>query len=337
MDRATLKKAMSNEVISDGETTAVNEALVRAGCTTVRRAAMFLAQIGHECVGMRYYSEIWGPSAQQLTYQGRMGNNNPGDGYRYRGSGPLQITGKDNFRSLSAWAHGKGYVPTPTYFVDNPDLLRSEKFGFLGAVWYWTVARPMNDLVDAGDSATWNGYRGFEAVTAAINGGTYGLDDRKARYQRCLALGEAILPTGSGEGFLMALDDNAQNRLDAEAKQLGDSKVHWDGATSEKLAADYNPKTTGWARRAIERAALTAWHLVQRRPSTSPYRDSDNAIGTTLDFAQWADGTAHAIFIEQGAIFGDPDSLARVKKAATAGSTRAKALLAYIEKNGGSK
>lgn len=329
MNRETLKKAMGNQVISDAETKAVNEALIRANCTTVRRAAMFLAQVGHECVGMRYYSEIWGPSQQQLTYQGRMGNNNPGDGYRYRGSGPLQITGKDNFRSLSQWAHSKGYVPTSTYFVDSPDLLRSETFGFLGAVWYWTVARDMNSYADRDD---------ILGATKAVNGGTYGLADRTERYRRCLALGDAILPTATTKGFPMALDDKAQDRLDAEAKQLGDSKVHWEGKTSEKLAEEYSPKTTGWARRAIERAALTAWHLVQRRPSTSVYRDSDAPIGTTLDFAQWADGTAHALFVEQGALFGDPDSLAIVKKYAAAGSARAKALLAHIEKSaGGSK
>lgn len=215
MDRATLIKAMGNEVISEAETKAVNEALVRAECTTVNRAAMFLAQIGHESIGMRYYSEIWGPNAQQLTYQGRMGNNNPGDGYRYRGSGPLQITGKDNFRSLSQWAHGKGYVPTPTYFVDNPDLLRSEGYGFLGAVWYWTVARQMNRYADSAD---------IYGATVAVNGGTYGLPDRTERWNRCRALGNAILPT-TKEEFLMSLDNSQQDVVFRAAVQTGDAQV----------------------------------------------------------------------------------------------------------------
>lgn len=216
MNRETLIKAMGNEVISDSEVAAVNEALIRAGCTTINRAAMFLAQVGHECVGMRYYSEIWGPSAQQLTYQGRMGNNQPGDDYRYRGSGPLQITGKDNFRSLSSWAYQKGYVPTPTYFVDNPDLLRSEKFGFLGAVWYWTQARNMNSYADNGD---------IDGATKAVNGGYYGLDDRITRWNRCRALGNAILPSESKEGFLMGLDDNQQNKVLGAAIQTGEAQV----------------------------------------------------------------------------------------------------------------
>lgn len=187
MDKATLISAMNNSVISDEEVAAFNEALIRANCTTVNRAAMFCAQVGHESVGLRYYSEIWGPSAQQLTYQGRMGNNSPGDAFRYRGSGPLQITGKDNFRSLSLWAFGKGYVPTATYFVDNPDLLRSVEYGFTGAVWYWTEERDMNGFADASN---------IYGATVAVNGGTYGLPDRTSRWNHCLSLGKALLPSG---------------------------------------------------------------------------------------------------------------------------------------------
>lgn len=196
MDRQTLIKAMGNSVISDEEAAAFNEALVRAGCTTVDRVAMFCAQIGHESVGLRHYSEIWGNTPDQLSYQGRMGNNGPGDGYRYRGSGPLQVTGKDNFRSLSQWAHSKGYVPTPTYFVDNPDELRSIGFGFLGAVWYWTVARPMNDFADRAD---------IRGASIAVNGGTNGLQDRINRWNNCRTLGQALLP--EEEINMAAVDD----------------------------------------------------------------------------------------------------------------------------------
>ena len=326
MDRQTLILAMKNQVISDEEVAAFNDAMVRAGCTTVRRAAMFIAQVGHESVGLRYYSEIWGPSADQLTYNYRLGNNGPADAYAYRGSGPIQVTGKANFASLSKWAFSKGYVTSPTYFVDNPDDLRTIRFGFLGAVWYWTVERDLNSYADRGD---------IEGASIAINGRNStgranGIDDRISRWNDALKLGEGILPTTQG-GFLMALDDNAQQQVAAAARQLGDSKTTWNGATSEKLAADYNPKTTGWARRAIERAALTAWRMAQRRPSTSLYRDSDLSIGDTTDFVQWTDGTVHQVWVELGALFGDKDSLARVKKAASAGSERAQALLDHIE------
>jgi len=210
MDRETLIQAMGNPVISNEECDAFNQALARSGCTNVNRAAMFCAQVGHESIGLRYYSEIWegAGSRQQQTYQGRMGNNNPGDGYRYRGSGPLQVTGKDNFRGLSEWAFDKGFCPTRTYFVDNPDELRSIHYGFLGAIWYWTEERPMNDYADRGD---------IRGASIAVNGGTTGLDDRIARWKNCLNLGARLLPEG---GFLMGLPDNKQEQVWSGAAQL---------------------------------------------------------------------------------------------------------------------
>lgn len=169
---------------------AVNQALLDAGCTTIQRCAMWFAQVGHESVGLKYMQEIWGPTSQQLTYQGRMGNTNPGDGARYKGHGPLQITGKDNHRTVSQWAYARGIVPTPTYFVDFPDELAGDRFGFVGVTWYWTVARNMNSYADAHD---------IVGGTRAVNGGTYGLDDRTGRWNRALAMGDAILPAAARE------------------------------------------------------------------------------------------------------------------------------------------
>ena len=164
-----------------------NEAMVAAGVTTVRRAAMWCAQLGHESVGLRYMREIWGPTPAQRGYEGRvdLGNTRPGDGKRFMGRGPIQVTGRHNYTSLSQWAHKEGLVPTPTFFVDNPTELEKPRHGFLGAVWYWTTQRPLNQLSDAGD---------LTGATRAINGGTNGINDRRARYNRALALGEALLP-----------------------------------------------------------------------------------------------------------------------------------------------
>lgn len=158
----------------------VRDCLHKSDCTSNNRIAMWFAQIGHESVGLKYMKEIWGPTAAQLTYQGRMGNNNPGDGERYMGRGPIQITGKDNYRSLSQWAFSHGYAPTATYFVDNPAALEQYQYAFLGAVWYWTVARSdINSLCDAGDVVT---------VTHRINGGDTGLEDRENRWNHCRQL-----------------------------------------------------------------------------------------------------------------------------------------------------
>lgn len=114
------------------------------------------------------------------------------------------------------------------------------------------------------------------------------------------------------------------------ARQLGDSS-QWN-KTVGALADEYDPNKKAWSRASIERAAKTAWQLIQKRVSTSPYRDNDKPIGDTSDFVQWTNGYAHALYVEEGAKFGDPESLEIVKKAATAGNARAKALLASLGK-----
>lgn len=172
---------------------AFNEALTRAGCTTADRSAMFCAQIGHESVGLRYMEEI----ADGSAYNGRadLGNVRPGDGPRYKGRGPIQITGRANYRSLSAWGFANGYCPTATYFEDYPEKLSETGYGFLGAVWYWTAARPMNSYADNRD---------IYGATRAVNGGLNGIEDRKTRYHRALSLGDKLLP---GDELLAAKDD----------------------------------------------------------------------------------------------------------------------------------
>lgn len=162
------------------------KAMQWAGITTVERAAMFAAQLGHESVGLKYQSEIWGPSAQQRTYDGRMGNR-PGtdDWSRFRGHGWIQITGRDNHTAVSKWAHGKGIVPTPSFFVDYPERLGDDTYCWVGPAWYWTAARPqLNSLSDA---------RNLDAATRAINGGLNGIDDRLNRYNRALRMGARLL------------------------------------------------------------------------------------------------------------------------------------------------
>jgi predicted chitinase len=162
---------------------AVSAALRDCGCTTVGRAAMWCAQIGHESGGLRWMEEI----ADGSQYEGRadLGNTQPGDGRRFKGRGPIQVTGRSNYTQLSQWAHAKGLVPSPTFFVDDPGQLASDRYGFVGVVWYWTAARPqINSLADAGD---------IEGVTRAINGGLTNIDDRRGRWDRCRAMGDQLL------------------------------------------------------------------------------------------------------------------------------------------------
>lgn len=193
MDAQTLSEAMGGSLPLSryrALAPAFNAAMTAAGITTARRAAHWCAQLGHESGGLRWMEELASGSA----YEGRadLGNTRPGDGVRFKGRGPIQVTGRYNYAAVSKWAHGKGYVPTATYFVDRPDELAGDEHGFLGPVWYWTVARPqLNRFADADD---------LEGVTRAINGGTNGIADRRARLARCKALGDRLLPAGKTPG-----------------------------------------------------------------------------------------------------------------------------------------
>lgn len=178
--------------------------LAAAQCTNPNRIAMFLAQTGEESDGYNTTEEY----ADGSEYEGRadLGNTQPGDGVRYAGRDFIQVTGRSNYTRLSAWAYSRGQVPTPTFFVDNPDALATDRYAFLGCVWYWTQARNMNAIADTDD---------IVAVTKAVNGGTNGLEDRKAFYARAVAAGDNLWdPTDTSDEWdtLMADQTKDQSR-----------------------------------------------------------------------------------------------------------------------------
>jgi predicted chitinase len=213
MDAATLRAAMPGLSVEraaqllDG----ANDCLRRCQCTTVDRAAMLLAQVGEESVSLTAPTEF----ASGAEYEGRkdLGNTEPGDGMRFKGRGFIQVTGRANYGALSAWAHERGICPSPTHFQDNPTDLATDDYVWLGVIWYWTVARPMNSHADARD---------VERATLAVNGALHGIEDRTSRWHHCLALGEAILPDEERDEFDMAdLKD-----LDAIVRKYTDALHH---------------------------------------------------------------------------------------------------------------
>jgi len=138
--------------------------------------AQFLAQVMHESGGLRYVREIWGPTKAQKGYEGRadLGNTKPGDGKRFMGRDVLQITGRANYRALTAWVR-KTFGKGPD-FEANPELLESPEWLGIGAIWYFLTRKGLLDYARAGN---------IEMVTRRVNGGLNGYQDRLRWYDDC--------------------------------------------------------------------------------------------------------------------------------------------------------
>lgn len=148
----------------------LNTAMGRYGIVGKLRVAAFIAQVGHESGQLRYVREIWGPTAQQLGYEGRadLGNTVKGDGSKFRGRGLIQITGRANY---AACGEALGLDLT-----NKPELLEQPQHAAMSAAWFWST-RGLNTLADQKD---------FAKITRRINGGLTGQDDRLALYDRAL-------------------------------------------------------------------------------------------------------------------------------------------------------
>lgn len=134
---------------------------------TPARMAAFLAQVGHESGGLHWLNEIWGPTPAQSRYEGRadLGNTQEGDGFKYRGRGLIQITGRANYQRCSD--------ALATDFIGDPDLLAQPEYAVRSAMWFWQ-SHGLNELADAGQ---------FERITKIINGGLNGEGERLALYE----------------------------------------------------------------------------------------------------------------------------------------------------------
>ena len=183
---------------------ALVDVLPKYGINTPRRCAHFISQCAHESNNFRSLEEnlnynasgllstfprYFGPPPkrnaneyarnpekianyvymdQYRSAQGRMGNVNPGDGWRFRGRGLKQLTGRNNY---TAFGRSIGMSAE-----EAADYVATEKGAVESACWFWQ-ANNLNSIADTDD---------VERMTRRINGGDIGLADRQARYRRAL-------------------------------------------------------------------------------------------------------------------------------------------------------
>jgi putative chitinase len=166
---------------------------------TPLRAAHFLAQAAHESGGFKFKSENLNYSKESLlkvfpkyfnpasaeayhrqpekiasrVYANRMGNGDEAskEGWKFKGRGYIQLTGKDNYKAFSEWAKEPS-------IMDNPDQVADDKYAGLSAIWFWNK----NGLSKIADTDNLRDDKTIIKITSRVNGGTHGIVDRTERF-----------------------------------------------------------------------------------------------------------------------------------------------------------
>jgi putative chitinase len=201
ISRSDFHKAFPNCKQSDEWADALDSECKRVGINTPRRIAHFLAQLSHESGGFTRFEEnlnyktparldamfsrvkgtadaaaliARGPKAiGNRVYANRNGNGDEasGDGWRYRGMGPIQLTGRDNYKKASA--------RSGIDLVGDPEQVLTPQIGAKVAADYWKACA-LDDECDTDQ---------FNKIRAAVNGAAMaGLDECKAEYKRLRAI-----------------------------------------------------------------------------------------------------------------------------------------------------
>lgn len=213
--------------------TTLNRYGASVGLDQPHRVAQYLAQLLHEGGAFRYDREL----ASGAAYEGRkkLGNTKPGDGKRFKGRGPIQITGRKNYRAFTQWA--KKLDPSAPNFEATPDAINTDPWEGLGPLWYWST-HDLNRYADAGN---------IEMITREINGGTNGLDDRIRWYVRT-----ALVLLGYGPNDLKAFQQFA--------------KVVQDGIAGPVTRAALHKALVAETSHAMRSAAIMAAPVVEQKP-----------------------------------------------------------------------
>ncbi|AOT25360.1 endolysin [Ochrobactrum phage POA1180] len=164
--RVSTKKIADQQAIIAAFGPLLPEFLVRFEVTTPLRIAHFLAQLAHESDGFCAIEEY----ASGAAYEGRddLGNTQAGDGRRFKGRSPIQLTGRANYRDFTRWI--RQFVPDAPDFERNPELVATWPWAAWAVFFFWST-KGLNAIADRDD---------LLAATKRINGGTNGLTDRAA-------------------------------------------------------------------------------------------------------------------------------------------------------------
>jgi putative chitinase len=180
----------------------IPDVMSKFAINTPLRLAHFLAQCGHESGDWKFKTENLNYSAQALqsvfrkyfpdeatsaqyarkpemiankVYANRMtnGDETSGDGWRFRGRGYIQLTGRQNYTSFDKVVEEN--------LLEHPDLV-ADKYPLLSAAWFWDNNK-LNTLADKGSTDA-----DVTAITKRVNGGTHGLEDRLSKFKKYYSL-----------------------------------------------------------------------------------------------------------------------------------------------------
>jgi putative chitinase len=246
----------------------LNKALPKYDITTPQRIAGFTSQCAHESMDFNALSEnlnyrqetllkvfprYFGPGKRNAAEYAKnpekianyvymdefrtskLGNVHPGDGWRFRGRGLKQLTGRDNYTRFA-----KDYDMTAE---EAAEWLETKEGALASALWFWNTNN-LNTIADTGNNVA--------ALTKKINGGNIGLADRQARYAKAMAaLGGKIsapapkaVPAASGGVLRKGAKGDAVKRMQA--------------ALRIKADGDFGPGTEAALKKWQARNGLTA-------------------------------------------------------------------------------
>ena len=239
----------------------LDDAMNAHAIDTPLRMAAFLAQLAHESGELRYMEEIWGPTPAQKRYEPpgelarRLGNTQPGDGRRFKGRGPIQITGRANYKTFGDLMG--------LDLVTHPDQAATPEVGFDIAALFWQ-RKGLNELADAGN---------FTEITRRINGGQNGASDRERFYaiaKRVLGANAPVQTAGRARAGARA--STRAGAAAVEALVRGAELIEADAASQAAKAARPAKSPPRQARTAAA-AAPAPVRVLDARPDTLDFRD----------------------------------------------------------------